>query len=92
MKITEYNTKVKQKKEDEKQSENENESNSHAWTLAKIDGVWVPLDATWDLFDKSVPITHIFQHYGNYVEKIIYKVDNIVKFTKTKEDIKYIKN
>ena len=37
----------------------------HAWTLAKIDGEWVPLDATWNMFNKHVPITHIFQNYGD---------------------------
>ena len=39
--------------------------NRHCWTLALIDKVWVPLDATWNLFEKNVPISHIFQNYGN---------------------------
>ena len=88
--ITENNIKVKKKKEEEK--ENEDPSERHAWTLAKIDGEWVPLDATWDLFDKKVPITHVFQNYGDGGEGIVYDADNKVEFTTTKENIKYIKN
>ena len=60
--------------------------------MAKIDGEWVPLDATWDLFDKKVPITHVFQNYGDGGEGIVYNADNKVEFTTTKENIKYIKN
>ena len=89
--ITENNTKVKRKKDDEN-NQNEDPTERHAWTLAKIDGEWVPLDATWDLFDKNVPITHMFDNYGDGGEKIKYNTDNIVKFKRTKENIKYIKN
>ena len=88
--ITEYNTKVKKKNNEENQSGNPTER--HAWTLAKIDGEWVPLDATWDLFDKCVPITHVFENYGDGGEKIKYNSDNQVKFKLTKESVKYIKN
>ena len=89
--ITENNKKVKGKKDDGN-NQNEVSTERHAWTLAKIDGEWVPLDATWDLFDKNVPITHIFENYGDGGEKIKYNTDNIVKFKRTKENIKYIKN
>ena len=63
---------------------------AHGWTLAKIDGEWIPLDATWNMFEKKVPVTHIFENYGkgNYcitcIEKVDYKTD--------KEMIQYIKN
>ena len=33
---------------------------SHAWTLAKIDNKWIPLDATWNLFEGVFPQNHIF--------------------------------
>ena len=63
---------------------------AHEWTLAKIDGEWIPLDATWNMFEKKVPVTHIFENYGNgnyYITcfaKVDYKTD--------KEMIQYIKN
>ena len=88
--ITEYNAKVKKRKDEENQ--NEDPTERHAWTLAKIDGEWVPLDATWNLFDKKVPITHVFENYGNGHEKIVYNSDNKVEFKRTKESVKYIKN
>ena len=38
---------------------------SHAWTLAKIDNKWIPLDATWNLFEGVFPQNHIFRiRYG----------------------------
>ena len=68
------------------------ESQKHAWTLAKIDGKWVPLDATWDLFGKNLPISHIFESYDNihFTTRTFggNQVDNKI----TKESIKYIKN
>ena len=87
--ITENNIKVKKRKDENNQ--NEDPSERHSWTLAKINNEWVPLDATWDLFDKNVPITHIFENYGNGGEKIVYNSDNVVQFKRTKQNIKYIK-
>ena len=37
----------------------------HAWTLAKIDGKWKALDATWGLFFDKFPISHIFLNFGD---------------------------
>ena len=90
--ITEYNTKVKKKEGDNNQNQNADPSGRHAWTLAKIDGEWVPLDATWDLFDKKVPITHIYENYGEGQQHIVYNSDNVVKFKRTKENIKFVKS
>ena len=85
-KITENNTKA------EKGNNEENQNEKHAWTLAKIDGEWVPLDATWNLFEKKVPVTHIFKNYDDDNIRIIDKNNNPVQFTLTKESIIYIKN
>ena len=60
--------------------------------MAKIDGEWVPLDATWNLFEKKVPVTHIFKNYESEFNNIIYRKNNPVRFTITKESIMYIKN
>ena len=85
-KITENNTKA------EEGNNEENQNEKHAWTLAKIDGEWVPLDATWNLFEKKVPVTHIFKNYDDDNIRIIDKNNNPVQFTLTKESIMYVKN
>jgi hypothetical protein len=51
------------------QTENDNNinlENLHAWTLAKIDGKWVPLDATWNIFVGRLPLGFIFRYFGDY--------------------------
>ena len=35
---------------------------SHAWSLIKIDGKWLPFDATWGIFSGKLPVTHVFKH------------------------------
>ena len=66
------------------------ESSKHAWSLAKVDGEWIPIDATWNMFEKNVPITHIFQNYGktSFFSKAL---GSAVESKNTKEIIKYIK-
>jgi len=51
---------------------NEDRFGRHAWTLAKIDGKWMQLDATWDHFSGGVPISHIFKNYANDTMKFEY--------------------
>ena len=91
MDITENNTKVKHRNE-EKKNRSDNANERHAWTLAKIDGEWVPLDATWNLFDKKVPITHVFKNYGDTQSNMVYMSDCKVDFNNTKENVIYVKN
>ena len=67
-------------------------NSTHAWTLAKIDGEWVPLDATWNMFEKNVPITHIFEYYGNGLFSLNYIYGNQIEYKITEEYIKYINN
>ena len=67
-------------------------SSRHNWTLAKINGEWIPLDATWNMLDKNVPITHIFQNYGNVILSTRSNQNNVVDHKITKEIIKYVKN
>ena len=38
-------------------------SSRHAWTIAKINNKWVPLDATWSIFGGKIPTCHVFQAY-----------------------------
>ena len=67
-------------------------SSKHAWTLAKIDGKWVPLDATWNMFNKHVPITHIYENLGDGIYRIQYISEHPVQNKIIKESIKYIKS
>ena len=34
---------------------------AHAWSLIKIEGKWLPFDATWGIFSGKLPVTHIFK-------------------------------
>ena len=67
-------------------------NNRHCWTLALIDGNWVPLDATWNLFEKNVPLSHIFQNYGNTFFSTKSFSGNVVHNEITKEIIKSVQN
>lgn len=39
----------------------------HTWTVAKIDGKWMPLDATWNIFIGKLPLGFIFRYYGDFL-------------------------
>ena len=84
MKENEYNRKTIN-------NPNNFESSKHAWTLAKVDGEWIPIDATWNMFEKNVPITHIFQNYGKGTF-LSTAIGNVVQSKNTKEIIRYIKD
>ena len=61
----------------------------HAWTIAKIDGKWIGLDATWGIFSGYLPLCHLFQnfelHYNPQCIEIFGKVD-----CKIKEEVKFV--
>ena len=62
----------------------------HAWSIAKVNGTWIPLDATCDLFDVNVPLSHIFQNYGEDTRWTNYNANNKVFNDITKEVINFI--
>ena len=43
---------------------------THAWSLVKLDGKWLPFDATWGIFSGKLPITHIFKQIGFKEKKL----------------------
>lgn len=90
--LTENNV-IKENETSKKLNTNPNtlDSSRHDWTLAKIDGKWIPLDSTWNMFDKNLPISHIFQSYGNINLTTRAPSENQVNNKITKEIIKYIK-
>ena len=36
---------------------------AHAWSLIKIDGKWLPFDATWGFFSGKLPVCHVFKQF-----------------------------
>ena len=79
-------------KNQQNKEQNTLKDNRHCWTLALIDGVWVPLDATWNLFEKKLPLSHIFQNYGNCNFLTTSDIKNNVTNEVTKEIIKQTEN
>ena len=41
------------------------EEAAHAWSLIKVDGKWLPFDATWGIFSGKLPVSHIFKQYDS---------------------------
>ena len=42
----------------------------HAWTVAKINGKWVALDATWNIFNGKLPLGFVFRYYRDDYREI----------------------
>ena len=40
---------------------------THAWTLAKINTKWIPLDSTWGILEGKLPVTHVFETYFKFL-------------------------
>ena len=64
------------------------ENERHAWTLAKINGRWIPLDATWGILKGIMPVSHVFQHY--FKVKIKTKFSGQVNIKELEEVINYL--
>jgi len=37
------------------------EEDGYAWSVVKINGNWLPFDATWGIFSGNLPICHVFK-------------------------------
>lgn len=42
----------------------------HSWTIAKIDGKWIPLDATWNFFSGKLPLGFVFRYYHETFRRV----------------------
>ncbi len=40
-------------------------NDSHAWSLIKINGKWLPFDATNGIFSGKLPVTYVFKQIGD---------------------------
>ena len=65
------------------------ENERHAWTLAKIDERWIPLDATWGIFKGILPVSHIFQNY--FKTKMQSKFAMNIKVLEKQDEIAYLR-
>ena len=66
---------------------NDTDRERHAWTLAKIEGKWIPLDATWGILKGILPVSHIFQHY--FKRTIMTKFTGKLRTLEPNENIVY---
>ena len=62
----------------------------HAWTLAKINNKWIPLDCTWGLLKGILPVSHVFRCYLQ--SEINYTFSGREKSLELKEVINYLGN
>ena len=68
---------------------NPNRNPNQNKTLAKINGRWIPLDATWGILKGIMPVSHVFQHY--FKVKIKTKFIGQVKVKELEEVINYLR-
>ena len=40
-----------------------NDNDSHSWSLIKVNGKWLPFDATCGIFTGKLPVSHVFLSY-----------------------------
>ena len=63
----------------------------HGWTVAKIDGKWIGLDATWGIFSGYLPLCHLFQVFEAHYLTSCYGIFGIVNCNIKDEKIKLLK-
>lgn len=51
-------------------NDNPYNKNYHAWTVAKINGKWISLDSTWNIFFGKLHIGHIFLYYDENIRRV----------------------
>ena len=52
-------------------------NDSHAWSLIKIKGQWLPFDATYGIFSGKLPVTHVFKQIEDKIIESIKCYDKI---------------
>ena len=62
----------------------------HGWTIAKIDGKWIGLDATWGIFSGYLPLCHLFQNYDTKYLSSYIGYGGKVEFNTKGEEVKLI--
>ena len=62
----------------------------HGWTVAKIDGKWIGLDATWGIFSGYLPLCHLFQNFGASYLASYSSFGGKVNFNEKEEEVKLV--
>ena len=52
-------------------------NDSHAWSLIKIKGQWLPFDATYGIFSGKLPVTHVFKQIEDKIIESIKCYDKV---------------
>ena len=63
-------------------------SDSHAWSLVKINGKWLPFDSTWGILSGKLPVCHVFKQYFPSTVRVV-GTDSL-EFAKGKNEGKFI--
>ena len=63
-------------------------SDSHAWSLVKINGKWLPFDSTWGILSGKLPVCHVFKQYFPSTVRVV-GTDSL-EFGKGKDEGKFI--
>ena len=63
-------------------------SDSHAWSLVKINGKWLPFDSTWGILSGKLPVCHVFKQYFPSTVRVV-GTDSL-EFAKGKDEGKFI--
>ena len=69
---------------------NEPTNGRHGWTVAKINGKWIGLDATWGIFSGYLPLCHLFQNFGLSYLTSYNSIEGDVKFNEKSDEVKLI--
>ena len=62
----------------------------HGWTVAKIDGKWIGLDATWGIFSGYLPLCHLFQDFESSFLPTYFNIGGKVDFNEKEEEVKFV--
>ena len=63
----------------------------HAWTVAQINGKWIGLDATWNLFNGKIPQCNLFLNFDTFGEPFSIVIPNEFKIKTNKiKELKFI--
>ena len=57
-----------------------NGDDAHAWSLVRVNGNWLPFDATWGIFTGKLPVCHIFEAYFPKKKVMQSSIDNFKDF------------
>ena len=61
-----------------------NGDDAHAWSLVRVNGNWLPFDATWGIFTGKLPVCHIFEAYFPKKKVMQSSIDKLKDFEESR--------